>query len=78
MLENNFGDDLTKAISQYSGVLNLNYVERIYTEYPRLLASYLSGKTLISQKLTGVPQAGVNYGALGTNYTSEELEAIFR
>lgn len=78
VLDDKFGCDLTEAISQSSGVLNLHYVDRVYTEYPRLLSSYVSGKTFISERLSSDLLAGTDYGLIGTHYTDEELESIFR
>lgn len=78
VLGDKFGGELRKAILQSRGVLNLHYVDRIYTEYPRLLSCYLSGKVFFSEKLSRDLQAGIDYGLIDRKYTDEDIECIYQ
>lgn len=44
-------EKLKAIIDQSAGVINVHYSDGIYTEWPRLLLAYLSGKAVISEQL---------------------------
>ncbi|MGB1234748.1 MAG: hypothetical protein ACPG5U_03320 [Planktomarina sp.] len=46
-----YGKDLTNFIKSCRAVLNVHYLDGIYTEYPRLLTAYLEGKVIVSDQL---------------------------
>jgi hypothetical protein len=56
-----YGTELYDKIRKYRGVLNIHYDEGVYTEYPRLLTALLSGKIVLSEKLSDDLIAGEDY-----------------
>lgn len=59
--EKTYGRDLKKIIKKSSGILNIHYEESTYTEAPRLLAAYLLGKPIVSEKLGSPFEKNVHY-----------------
>ncbi|MGR3433688.1 MAG: hypothetical protein ACU0CO_02170 [Shimia sp.] len=47
-----FGDALARAVAPHAAILNLHAAEGTYTEVPRLVAAYRSGKPLVSEPLS--------------------------
>jgi hypothetical protein len=73
-----FGPDLQAQIAAHGSVLNLHFVDGVYTEYPRLLKAYLSGKPLVSEPLAAPLVAGTHYFDLQTQPTRAATEHVFR
>lgn len=77
LLSETYGTDLHKAICDSRGVVNIHFADGIYTEYPRLLSSYLAGKPVLSEKLGAELVEGRDYGTLGQDHTDHQLRTIF-
>lgn len=59
-----FGEALFQRVRRYRAVLNIHYMEGIYTEYPRLLSALLQGKPVVSEPLASNLTEGVHYVGL--------------
>lgn len=59
--EGTFGVALAQRIQASRAVLNIHFADGVYTEVPRVLSAYLSGKVLVSEKLAPPFQGGVHY-----------------
>lgn len=75
---NTFGDDLDRQIKLSSAVLNIHFEEGIYTEYPRILLSYLNGKPVISEMLDYPMIPDKNYILIGDHFDSAKAKKIFQ
>jgi hypothetical protein len=73
-----FGEDLERLIAAHGSVLNLHYVDGLYSEYPRLLKAYLRGKPLVSEPLAAPLQAGRHYFDLKADPTRAATAALCR
>ena len=72
-----FFEDLYLLIKPYKGILNIHFDEGVYSEAPRLLIAYFSGKIFLSEKLSSIFTSGEHYIEL-ENYTgNENLELIY-
>ncbi|PCJ90148.1 MAG: hypothetical protein COA52_10730 [Hyphomicrobiales bacterium] len=58
---NLFGKQLHDCSSKYKAIINVHYFEAIYSEAPRILTSYLSGKPTISETLCPIFECGKHY-----------------
>lgn len=75
--EHTYGAKLFDAIATSSGVLNVHFLEGIYSEYPRLLTAYIAGKPFISERLSRDVLHEIEYAVIGREYTPEQLGSIF-
>lgn len=73
-----FGSDLDRLIAAHGSVLNLHFVDGLYSEYPRLLKAYLRGKPLVSEPLSAPLQAGKHYFDLKVDPTKAATIALFK
>lgn len=73
-----FGADLEPMIAAHGAVLNLHYVDGLYSEYPRLLKAYLRGKPVVSEPLAAPLEAGRHYFDLKAVPTKATTNAVFR
>lgn len=73
-----FGANLEPMIAAHGAVLNLHYVDGLYSEYPRLLKAYLRGKPLMSEPLAAPLVAGRHYFDLKAVPTKAATTAVFR
>lgn len=62
-----YADKLRDQIRPHLGVLNLHFEDGVYTEAPRLLASYLCGKPVVSERLGSEFVAGTHYHLIGSD-----------
>ncbi|MBL1406181.1 MAG: hypothetical protein COC00_009370 [Rhizobiales bacterium] len=58
---NLFGKQLHDCASAYKAIINVHYFDTIYSEAPRILTSYLSGKPTISETLCPIFENGKHY-----------------
>ncbi|MCW8844185.1 MAG: hypothetical protein OQK00_12315 [Rhodobacteraceae bacterium] len=56
-----FGHTLRQYIENSSIILNIHFSDAVYTEVPRTLAAYLSGKPIQSEPLEAPFESGVHY-----------------
>ena len=61
-----------------SAVVNLHIGEGIYTEYPRMLSAYLSGKAVLSEPLAAPLEKGKHYADIETPFDPADAETHFR
>lgn len=66
------------SIKRSAALLNIHYRNGVYTEWPRLLMAYLSGKILVSEELTAPLQPGVHYLPIGSPIDDENVRLIFK
>lgn len=59
-----YGAALAPLIAEAAGLLNIHYTDRIYAEYPRLLAACIGGKIVVSEPLGTDLVPGRDYIAL--------------
>lgn len=75
--EGTFGYDLKKHISSCSAILNVHFQDGVYTESPRLLSAYLSGKPFVSEALGRPFEKGIHYVGIDQAVTVDALEYSF-
>jgi hypothetical protein len=56
-----FGDELVTSLEGYAAVLNIHFDPGLYTEAPRLLLAFKSGKPVVSEQLSSEWRSGVHY-----------------
>jgi len=72
-----FGNDLLEEITKHSAVLNLHFIEGVYTEYPRLVTALYAGKPVVSEELSSDLRPGVHYVLLEDLDKTHDPKAIF-
>ena len=65
------------SLKRSAALLNIHYRKGVYTEWPRLLMAYLSGKIMVSEELTAPLQSGVHYLPIGAPIDDENVRIIF-
>ncbi|WBU57946.1 hypothetical protein [Paracoccus sediminicola] len=73
-----FGEELAALVRPASAVVNLHIGEGIYTEYPRMLSAYLSGKAVLSEPLAAPLEKGKHYADIETPFDPADAETHFR
>ncbi len=72
-----FGRRLDTLLAQHCAVVNLHFQEGQYTEYPRFLKAYLSGKPIISEPLSPPLFAGKHYFDLDSDLSPAKVSEVF-
>lgn len=70
--------DADEHIRKCSALLNVHYSKGLYTEWPRFLMAYLSGKILVSEELDLPLKSGIHYLPIGSVIDHALTEEIFR
>ena len=78
VVKNTYGYALGQMIESSAGILNIHYASGLYTEWPRYLMAYLSGKVLYSEPLGPPLVVGRHYLPIEYEGPEGQGDEIFR
>jgi hypothetical protein len=60
-INNRFYDDIISELKECRGLLNIHNEDAVYTEWPRFLMAYVSGKVIFTEALGSPLKEGLHY-----------------
>ena len=76
IIQNEFGEQLNRSVSQSAAILNIHFQDGVYAEWPRILLAYINGKVVVSEDLGYPLIMGKHYCALDSDIKNTDFAEI--